>query len=115
MSNSNSKSDKPLALKTIFICLAIVIIAYILFGTFSHQVAGNFKHSAYVIGVVILGICFVASSIWAYNVADDTAYDNLSRAIVIGITVAILGWAGGWVVGSNEKVAPGSPQMEDVR
>jgi hypothetical protein len=31
------------------------------------------------------------------------------------LALAIIIWAGAWVAGSNEKVAPGSPQMENVR
>jgi 4-hydroxybenzoate polyprenyltransferase len=110
----SNKSDKPLALKTIFGSLAAVIAVYILLATFSHQVAGNFKNAIYVTGVIIFGIVFLLCSFWAYDQADDNN-DNKSRAFVIGLAVVIILWAGGWVVGSNEKVAPGSPQMEDVR
>ena len=112
----SSKSDKPLALTTILSCIAVILITYVLFATFSHQVAGNFKNPVYVIGVIILAIAFLGCSIWAYNVADDGGVnDNKSRAFVIAITIAFFLWIGGWVAGSNEKVAPGSPQMEDVR
>lgn len=112
---AKSKSDKPLALKTIFGSLAVIVIWYILLGTFSHQVGGNFKNAVYVTVFIILSILFTAGSVWAYHEADSATNDNKSRAFVIGLAVAILIWAGGWVVGSNEKVAPGSPQMEDVR
>lgn len=112
---SNSKSDKPLALKTIFGCLAAIVIAYVLLATFSHQVGGNFKNGIYLTVLIILGVLFISASIWAYNVADSATTDNTSRACVIGLAVAIIIWAGSWVAGSNEKVAPGSPQMEDVR
>jgi hypothetical protein len=113
---SNSKSDKPLALKTIFACLLVIAIFYVLFATFSHQVAGNFKNGIYVTGVIVFGILFFLASIWAYQSADDGGTnDNKSRAVVIALTVIIICWAGGWVAGSNEKVAPGSPQMEDIR
>ena len=112
---SKSKSDKPLALKTIFGSLAAVIISYVLLATFSHQVGGNFKNVVYVTVFIILAILFIAASVWAYHEADSATNDNKSRAWVIGIAVAIIIWAGGWVASSNEKVAPGSPQMEDVR
>ncbi len=112
---SNSKSDKPLALKTIFGSLAAIVIAYILLATFSHQVGGNFKNAVYVTVFIILAILFVCASIWAYFEADSTTKDNTSRACVIGLAVAIILWAGGWVAASNEVVKPGSPQMEDVR
>ena len=110
---SNTKSDKPFALKTSIICALLIAIVYVLLATFSHQVAGNFQNPVYKIGVVVLGILFVIGSIWAY-IGADGEYDNLSKGIVIGLTVAIIAWAGSWVAGSNEKVAPGSPQMEDV-
>lgn len=112
---SNSKSDKPLALKTIFGSLAAIAIVYILLATFSHQVGGNFKNTIYIIGVAILGICFIWKSIQAYMLADDGVRDNSSRLYVIILAVAIIIWAGGWVAGSNEKVGPGSPQMEVVK
>lgn len=113
---SNSKSDKPLALKTIFSCLFVIAIFYTLFAIFSHQVAGNFKSAIYVTVVIVLSILFFLASIWAYQSADDGGTnDNKSRVVVIALTVIIILWAGGWVAGSNEKVAPGSPQMEDVR
>jgi hypothetical protein len=112
---SNSKSDKPLALITIFGSLAAIAIAYTLLAVFSHQVGGNFKNTVYLIGVIVLGILFLISSIFAYNKADDTKYDNMSRGLVIALAVIIIIWAGGWVAGSNEKVGPGSPQMEKVR
>lgn len=112
---ANSKSDKPLALKTIFGSLAAIIISYVLLATFSHQVGGNFKNGVYVTVFIILCLLFAAVSIWAYKVADSGTNDNKSRGWVIGLAVAIIIWAGGWVAGSNEKVTPGSPQMEDVR
>lgn len=112
---ANSKSDKPLALKTIFGSLLAVIIAYILLGSFSHQVGGNFKNAVYVIGVIVFGLLFIWKSFMAYKLADDGIRDNSSRAWVIVLALIIIFWAGGWVAGSNEKVAPGSPQMEDRR
>lgn len=111
----SNKSDKPLALKTIFGSLAAVIISYILLAVFSHQVGGNFKNPVYYVIVIILGLLFLLQSIKAYKVADSGTNDNSSRAIVIGIAVVIIIWAGAWVAGSNEKVGPGSPQMENVR
>lgn len=110
-----NKSDKPLALKTIFGSLAAIVISYILLGTFSHQVGGNFKNGVYVTVFVILSLLFIAASVWAYLVADSATRDNTSRGCVIGLAAAIIIWAGSWVAGSNEKVAPGSPQMEDVK
>lgn len=112
---SKSKSDKPLAIKTILASLIAIAIAYTLLAIFSHQVGGNFKNPVYYIVVIIFGLLFVWRSFVAYKVADSGTNDNSSRAIVIGIAVVIIIWAGGWVAGSNEKVAPGSPQMEDVR
>jgi hypothetical protein len=94
--------------------LAIVIV-YTLLAIFSHQVAGNFKNPVYYIVLIILGLLFVWQSVRAYNVADSGTNDNSSRATVIGIAVIIILWAGGWVAGSNEKVGPGSPQMENIR
>jgi cation transport ATPase len=111
---SKSTTDKPFALKTSIICAVLIAIVYVLLATFSHQVGGNFHNTVYVTGVIILGILFFISSVWAYKAADG-ANDNISKAVVIGLTVAIIAWAGGWVVGSNEKVVPGSPQMEDAR
>lgn len=110
---SNSKSDKPLALKTIFGSLAAIIISYVLLATFSHQVGGNFKNAVYSIIVILAGVLFIIQSIIAYNQADDP--NNKGRLYVIILAVFIIIWAGGWVAGSNEKVAPGSPQMESVR
>lgn len=111
---SQSKTDKPLALKTIIGSLLAIVIAYVLFATFSHQVAGNFHNVIYIAGVVILTILFAISSVWAYKQADS-ANDNLSRSLVVLLAIIFIAWAGGWVAGSNEKVAPGSPQMENVR
>jgi quinol-cytochrome oxidoreductase complex cytochrome b subunit len=113
---AQSKSDKPFALTTILASLFAVIISYILLEVFTHQVADNFKNTVYLTVVIILSIAFLASSIWAYNSADDGGInDNRSRAFVIIIALIMIIWAGGWVAGSNEKVTPGSPQMEDVR
>jgi hypothetical protein len=112
---SNSKSDKPFAVTVIICSLLAIVIAYILLAVFSHQVAGNFKNPVYIGGVIVLGLLFVWKSIQAYNLADDTVRDNSSKAYVIALAVIIIIWAGAWVAGSNEKVAPGSPQMEDVR
>lgn len=107
----SSKSDKPFALIVIIACLLAIIVSYVLLATFSHQVAGNFHNAVYVAGVVVLVILFSLSANWAYKAADGIN-DNLSRGVVIGLTVVFIGWAAFWVVGSNEKVAPGSPQME---
>ncbi len=112
---SNSKSDKPLALKTIFGCLMAIAISYTLLAVFSHQIGGNFKNAVYSVVVILSGMLFVVLSIIAYKQADDTVNDNKSRLYVIALTVFIIIWAGAWVAGSNERVAPGSPQMEDVR
>lgn len=114
MANEKSTTDKPFALRVIIACLAAIAIVYFLLAKFSHQIPGNFSNGVYVTGVVILSILFIAAAIWAY-VGADGAYDNLSKGILIGITVVTLAWAMGWVAGSNEKVAPGSPQMEDAR
>lgn len=111
---SKSTSDKPFALRVIIACLAAIAIVYFLLAKFSHQLPGNFQNAVYLTGVIVLSILFIAVAVWAYIAADD-ANDNLSKGILIGITVVILLWALGWVAGSNEKVAPGSPQMEDVK
>lgn len=113
---ANSKSDKPFTLRVIAACILAIAIVYILLAHFSHQVAGNFNNWVYVAGVIVFGAAFCYQSVVAYNAADDGGIkDNSSRLFVILITVLIILWAGGWVAGSNEKVAPGSPQMEDVR
>jgi cbb3-type cytochrome oxidase subunit 3 len=113
---AQSKSDKPLALITSGSCLLVIIITYILLGHFSHQVAGNFRNGVYLAGVIILFLAFIGCSIWAYNAADDGGVnDNKSRIFVVAITALMFIWICGWVAGSNEKVAPGSPQMEDVK
>lgn len=113
---SNEKSDKPFTLRVIAGCLLAIAIVYILLTSFSHQVGGNFHNAVYTIGVIVFGAAFCYLSYKAYQAADDGGVnDNSSRLYVILITVLIIIWAGGWVAGSNEKVAPGSPQMEDVR
>jgi len=109
----SNKSDKPFALKVIIVCLLAIIVSYLLLAYFSHQVAGNFHNAVYVAGVVVLIILFAFSANWAYKAADGVN-DNLSRAVVIALTVAFIGWACGWVAGSNEKVEKGSPQLEQV-
>jgi FlaG/FlaF family flagellin (archaellin) len=111
----SNKSDKPLAVKTIIGSLLAIAIAYTLLAIFSHQVAGNFKNPVYYTVLIILGLLFVWRSFVAYRVADSGTNDNSSRAIVIILALVIIFWAGGWVAGSNEKVAPGSPQMENLR
>ena len=103
MSNSKSTSDKPFALRVSIICAAIIAIVYVLLGSFTHQVAGNFHKPVYVIGVFVLAFLFIAASLWAYKMADDDTYDNLSRGVVIGLTIGIIVWACSWVAGSNEK------------
>lgn len=112
---SNQKSDKPFTLRVIIACLLAIAISYTLLAYFSHQVGGNFHNAVYIIGVIVLGAAFCYQSVVAYKAADDGGIkDNSSRLYVILLTVLIILWAGGWVAGSNEKVAPGSPQMEDV-
>lgn len=112
---SKSKSDKPFTLRVIIACLLAIVIAYILLATFSHQVGGNFHNAVYVAGVIIFGCLFFLQSFRAYHLADSAVKDNSSRLYTILMAVVIIIWAGAWVAGSNEKVAPGSPQMEDVR
>lgn len=113
---SKSKSDKPLAIKTIIISLIAIAAAYVLLATFSHQVGGNFHNTVYVVGVIVFGILFFLQSFVAIKQADDGGVkDNSSRLYVILLAAIIIIWAGAWVAGSNEKVAPGSPQMEDIR
>ena len=99
----SNKTDKPFTLKMIVICAVVIAIVYVLLGLFTHQVAGNFHKPVYVIGITVLGIVFVLASLWAYKMADDDTYDNLSRGIVIGLTFGIIIWACAWVAGSNEK------------
>jgi hypothetical protein len=112
---SNRKSDKPFTLRVIIACILAIAIVYILLATFSHQVGGNFHNAVYVTGVIVFGALFFLQSFRAYQLADDGGVkDNSSRLYAILLAVAIIIWAGAWVAGSNEKVAPGSPQMEDV-
>lgn len=110
-----NKSDKPFTLRVIIACILAIAISYILLATFSHQVGGNFHSAVYVTGVIIFAALFFLQSFRAYQLADSAVKDNSSRLYAILLALAIIIWAGAWVAGSNEKVAPGSPQMEDVR
>lgn len=107
-------TDTQRTKRTIIGCIIAIAAAYILLAAFTHQVAGNFHNAIYVIGVVFLAAFFIGFSIWGIKIAENED-GSYSRVRIIVVTVIIIIWAGGWVAGSNEKVAPGLPQMENVR
>src|SRR6478735_6773016 len=103
------KSDKSLVTKTVIGCILVMIGAQWAFIACS---SANYLHPVYIIVDLVLTIFFGYGVNAAYKNVD-TAKDNATRLFIILITVAVVLWAGGWAAGGNEKVAPGSPQMED--
>lgn len=109
---SNSKSDKPLVTKVVVFCtLAIIGWQW----AFAHFSAANYLNGWYIGILIVLGGIFGYAINQAYKMADSGTKDNSSRGWVIGIAVIILLFVASWAAGANERVAPGSPQMEDVR
>lgn len=109
---SNSKSDKSLVTKVVIFC-TLVIIAWQ--WAFAHFSAANYLNGWYIAILIVLGGVFGYAVNQAYKMADSGTKDNSSRGWVIAIAVIILLFIGIWAAGANERVAPGSPQMEDVR
>lgn len=105
------KSDKSLVTKTVIGCLLVMIAVQWAFMACSNA---NYLHPVYlIVDAILTGLFYFAAKAAYKNV--DTAKDNATRLALILITVAIIALAGFWSVGFNERVAPGSPQMEGVK
>lgn len=97
---TNQKSDKPLVRNWIIASLiAITVVHIIWWNQLFHQ--GN--PSVFVVIDVILLAVFSLMAVQAYSGADDPNKEWKLK-VVIGLTVAILLWAGGWAAGINERV-----------
>lgn len=107
-----NKSDKSLVTKTVAFCILTIIIWQLLFYKFS---AANYTSGWYISIIAVLVGVFGYSIVQAYKQADSGTKDNSSRGWVIAIAVIILLFIASWAVVANERVAPGSPQMEDAR
>jgi protein-S-isoprenylcysteine O-methyltransferase Ste14 len=109
---ANSKSDKPLVTKVVIFCI-LAIIGWQ--WAFAHYSAANYTNGWYIGIMAVLSIVFGYSISQAYKQADSGTKDNSSRGWVIVIAIMILLFIASWAAGANERVAPGSPQMEDAR
>jgi amino acid transporter len=109
-----SNTDKPLALRTSIICAVLIAIVFTLIGSLTSQLSLNWHHTGYKVVVIVTSISFIIASVCAYKFADDGRYDNITTIAVVALTVVIILWALIWMAAGNEKVAPGSAQMEDV-
>lgn len=104
-----NKSDKSLVTKVVLFCIISIVSWQLAFAHFS---AANYTNGWYIVIMSILALVFGYSVIEAYKMADSGTKDNSSRGWVIAIAVVILLFVASWAVGANERVAPGSPQME---
>jgi hypothetical protein len=107
----SSKSDKPLVRNLIIGCIIAVLIFHFAWAKQLFYNLGNPLFS--VVDGLLIGL-FIAEAIGSFRQADDPNKE-WKRKLLAAITVALCIWAGGWAAGNNEKVSPGSPQMEDVR
>jgi quinol-cytochrome oxidoreductase complex cytochrome b subunit len=106
-------SDKPRTILTIVICAVITAIVYALIAKFNHdQFVIYSKNSGFWIGLIVGYVVFAVLSWIAFKKTDGAENDNFYRALVIAITIVIVLWNCIWMAANNEKVAPGSPQME---
>lgn len=111
---SNTKTDKPLALRTSIICAVLIATVFTLIGSLTNQLSANWHHTAYKVVVIVAVVLFIISAIAAYKFADDGRYDNITTIVVVALTGFIILWACIWMAAGNERVAPGSAQMEDI-
>jgi uncharacterized membrane protein len=106
---SNTKSDKSLVTKVVVFCILAIVGWQLAFAYFS---AANYLNGWYIaIMAILLGV-FECAIRQAYKQADSGTKDNSSRGWVIAIAIVILLFVASWAAGANERVAPGSPQME---
>lgn len=108
---ANSKSDKPLVIKTVAACVVAILIFTFAWAKYFFHNLDNWVFTLVEGGLIAL---FVVEAIGAYKHADDPNKE-WKRWVVVLVAVILCAWAGGWAAGNNEKVAPGSPQMEDAR
>lgn len=107
----SNKSDKSLVSKVVVFCI-LVIVGWQ--WAFAHFSAANYSNGWYVSIMIVLSGVFGYSIRKAYKQADSGIKDNSSRGWVIGITVAIILFIAIWAAAANERVASGSPQLENV-
>lgn len=108
-------TDTTRTWRTILGSIAAIAIVYFLALHFGGaQVKSNFHNWVYITGLIIFLAFFVGFAIWALRIGENED-GNSSRIRIIAVTVIIILWGLGWLAGGNERVAPGSPQMEDVR
>jgi len=108
---TNTKSDKPLAHTVSIVCIILILLVdTCIYCTNKAVFVSNFHNVVYWAVLVALDVAFYFASRWSFRQADGV-HDNLSRGVVIALTVIHIAWALGWMAGANEKVYPGSPQM----
>lgn len=97
---SNSKSDKPLVIKMVLVCLGAILLFH--FAWFS-QLMTNYHNALFAIGDIIMLALFAWQSILSYADADDPNKE-WRRRLVVFLAVALCAWAGGWAAYVNELV-----------
>lgn len=108
----SNKSDKPLVTKVVIICTLAISLFLSLFCIFSYA---RYYQAGFIIPFIIMDLGYGAAIIMAYKNADSGTKDNSSRGWVIGFTILILLFISIWAAAGNEKVEPGSPQMEVLK
>jgi amino acid transporter len=109
-----SNTDKPLALRTSIICAVLIAVVFTLIGTLTNQLSVNWHNPVYKTIVIVVSVLFIIASLCAYKFADDGRYDNITTIAVVALTVVIILWALIWMSAGNERIAPGSAQMENA-
>lgn len=96
---NNAVSDKKIVRNLILGCITAILIFHLVWlSKFKHNLSNPVF--AVIYGVVMA--VFIVEAIGAYRYADDDSKD-WKRKFLLVITVAILGWLGGWAAGNNEK------------
>jgi len=96
---SNTKSDKPLVLKMVAVC--IIAILLFTFG-WTKQFLSNLDIWYFTLIEGGLLAVFIVESIGSYRYADDPNKE-WKRVVVVVFAVACCAWAAGWSCGVNGK------------
>lgn len=97
--SKNAVYDRPIVIGLIIgSIIAIVIFHFAWWSKFTQ----NLSNPVFAVGYgILMGAC-TWEAIKAYQYAEDDRKDG-KRKVLLLLVVLLLGWLGGWAVGSNEK------------
>lgn len=107
-----NKSDKSLVTKVVIACSITIALFLLLFCIFSYA---KYSVKGFLVPFSIMLGGYIFAIINAYKFAYSSTKDNSSRGLVIGFAVLICIFIGAHAAAGNEKVEPGSPQMENAK